>query len=335
MPGKSTQCGNNMAQESSEPLEYAGIIPILNKVIEISSKYPFWGKVDVYSHYLSSGPLIEVITDMENPSLLSVQINEVDLKQKNLVSNFKALYTHGGLTSKWESDAQYKWVTVNDPKVAAKIVYEILTKVYQKDPNSARFVITEVDGNDTDKATYNSSGEFITGIGYGKGEFANYKQPKYLPNAQEYNEINRNYTTKIVLGVIAVIAIGFLSNFASSSDSLYYNDDNPKGHYEYQEQKATTSVKNEYPDSWMIGKWRARAISEYGPLSVTLDIDKYGNTYETIIYPNGKSEMNSFKMCYDRDQQQLYHKDGSLRIIYKVYPSSRQFGDSEMMFSKI
>ena len=93
--------------------------------------------------------------------------------------------------------------------------------------------------------------------------------------------------------------------------------------------------KNEYPDSWMIGRWRARAISEYGPLSVTLDIDKYGNTYETIIYPNGKSEMNSFKMCYDRDQQQLYHKDGSLRIIYKVYPSSRQFGDGEMMFAKI
>lgn len=94
------------------------------------------------------------------------------------------------------------------------------------------------------------------------------------------------------------------------------------------------SVEREFPDSWMVGKWRASMSSGYGSMTVTLEIDKYGNTFETIEYSNGGYERNSFTIYYDRDAQQLYFKDGSVTSRFKVYPSSHTFGDGELMFYK-
>lgn len=69
-------------------------------------------------------------------------------------------------------------------------------------------------------------------------------------------------------------------------------------------------------------------------MTITLEIDKYGNTLEIIEYSNGGYEMNNFTLKYDRNTQKLYHKDGSLTINYKVNPSSHTFGDGELIFTK-
>ena len=96
---KCPKCGKNMVQESCESIEYGGIIQILNKVADIRSKFPnFWVKLSVYPDNFSIDPLIEVITDQEDASMFSVQINEEDLKKMNLVSNFEALDYYDGFT---------------------------------------------------------------------------------------------------------------------------------------------------------------------------------------------------------------------------------------------
>ena len=205
---KCPKCGKNMVQESCESIEYGGIIQILNKVADIRSKFPnFWVKLSVYPDNFSIDPLIEVITDQEDASMFSVQINEEDLKKMNLVSNFEALDYYDGFTSNGNPDDPYKWVDVNDTKVAAKTVYEILTKVYQKKHQAARFVITGVE-DDLNKAKYNSSGEFLEGEGYGQGEFAYYKEPEYSQDVQEYNEADgqeENNASKYIWYVIGFI----------------------------------------------------------------------------------------------------------------------------------
>lgn len=143
-----------------------------------------------------------------------------------------------------------------------------------------------------------------------------------------------SYKTWERIGV-AVVAVFFLIYlFAPSCDNSCYHDDETEKYYEHQEKTSTPTIENEYPDSWMVGKWRTRLSSMYGTMIVTLEIDEYGNTFETIEYSNGGYERNSFKMYYDRDSQQLYFKNGSLTTHYNVYPSSRRFGDGEMMFSK-
>lgn len=98
--------------------------------------------------------------------------------------------------------------------------------------------------------------------------------------------------------------------------------------------QKTYEQTNGYPDAWMVGKWRARISSGYGNMTITLEIDKYGNTLEIIKYSNGGYEMNNFTLQYDRNTQKLYHKDGSLTINYKVNPSSHTFGDGELIFTK-
>ena len=145
------------------------------------------------------------------------------------------------------------------------------------------------------------------------------------------------YKTKLIIAAVALIAI--LSaiiippivkeNRRVKEELKQEINDMLRDSYE-----KTQAIKNEYPDSWMVGKWRTRLSSMYGTMIVTLEIDEYGNTFETIEYSNGGYERNSFKMYYDRNAQQLYFKDGALTTRYNVYTSSREFGDGDMMFRK-
>ena len=90
---------------------------------------------------------------------LPAKINEEDLRKMNLVAGFEALDYHEEFTSNDEPDDTYTWVTVNDTKMATKIVYDLLTGVFKKKLESARFVITCVE-DDTEAAKYNSAGVF-------------------------------------------------------------------------------------------------------------------------------------------------------------------------------
>ena len=66
---------------------------------------------------------------------LPAKINEEDLRKMNLVAGFEALDYHEEFTSNDEPDVTYTWVTVNDTKMAAKIVYDLLTGVFKKNLN--------------------------------------------------------------------------------------------------------------------------------------------------------------------------------------------------------
>lgn len=253
---KCPKCGKVLLQEKTAPVEYEGIITILNKLAEIRSKFPnFWAKVSVYPDNFSIDPLIEVITECDgeyhygassgrglDSELLacidrgekllaiktykertgtdlklakdyvdaleqrprinaapvanapgtgefSVQINEEDLKKMNLVAGFEALDYHEEFTSNDNDEDTYTWVTVNDAKMAAKIVYDLLTGVFKKKLEAARFVITGVE-DDTDNAKYNSAGVFLEGKGYGQGKFAYYKEPETVQETQQFAGTN-------------------------------------------------------------------------------------------------------------------------------------------------
>lgn len=118
-----------------------------------------------------------------------VQINEEDLRKMNLIAGFEALDYHEEFTSNDKSDDTYTWATVNDTKMAAKIVYDLLTGVFKKKLESARFIITGVE-DDTDNAKYNSAGVFLEGKGYGQGEFAYYREPEAVQETQQFSGAN-------------------------------------------------------------------------------------------------------------------------------------------------
>ena len=123
---------------------------------------------------------------------LSVQINEEDLKKMNLVDAFKSLDYSSEFIKNDDPSDTFKWVEVNNTKVAAKIVYELLTKVFKKRLEAARFVITGVEDAEN-SAKYNSQGEFLEGKGYGQGEFAYYKESTQTQPVQQFagNEVQQ------------------------------------------------------------------------------------------------------------------------------------------------
>lgn len=273
---KCPKCGKVFSQETSAPVEYEGVIKILNKVVEIRSKFPnFWAKLSVYPDNFSIDPLIEVITECDGdkhyvvssgsgldaelkayiergekltaiklykdktgtdlksakdyvdaleqrpntnsvpvPNAhgtgeFSIQINEEELRKMNLVAEFESLDYHEEFTSNDEPNDTYTWVTVNDTRMAAKIVYDLLTSVFKKKLEFARFVITGVE-DDTDNAKYNSAGVFLEGKGYGQGEFAYYKEPETVQETQQFSGANLQQDEgsgcgQIIWWIIAII----------------------------------------------------------------------------------------------------------------------------------
>ncbi len=123
---------------------------------------------------------------------LSVQINDEDLKMMNLVDAFKSLEYSSEFNKNDDPSDNFKSIKVNNAKVAAKIVYELLTKVFKKHLEMARFVITGVEDPEN-SAKYNSQGVFLEGNGYGQGEFAYYKESTQTQSVQQFadNEVQQ------------------------------------------------------------------------------------------------------------------------------------------------
>ena len=122
-----------------------------------------------------------------NKGVFYVQINEEDLRKMNFVDSFDALDYRAEFTSNNDVDDTHIWVTVNDTKMAAIIVCDLLVGVFKKKLEAARFVITGVE-DDADNAKYNSAGVFLEGKGYGQGEFAYYKEPEVVQETQSFPE---------------------------------------------------------------------------------------------------------------------------------------------------
>lgn len=271
---KCPKCGKMFVQNTA-PVEYEGIVKIINKLAEIRTKFPDFGaKVSVYPDDFSIEPLIEVITEsdeelnygsssytslddellacikkgeklvavklymdktgtdlksakdyvdsldlkqMDNaaplanapsPGEFSVQLSVESLRKMNLVAEFEALDYHGDFFS---NDNDTYRITVNDAKMVAKIVYDLLTSVFKKNLEAVRFVITGVK-DDKDNAKYNSAGVFLEGKGYGQGEFAYYKEPEGVEEPEQPAESEKQRggcrgIGKFILWTIVIICV--------------------------------------------------------------------------------------------------------------------------------
>lgn len=115
--------------------------------------------------------------------VFKVVFNVEELKKKNLYPNLEAL----DYFDEFLDEPGQKYVIVNDAGMAAKIVYDLIVKVFNKNVDTLRFVITHVDDG-SDKAKYNIKGEFLEGEGYGEGQFAYYKDPSEQEDEEDEEE---------------------------------------------------------------------------------------------------------------------------------------------------
>ncbi len=97
---------------------------------------------------------------------------------------------------------------------------------------------------------------------------------------------------------------------------------------EYEEEYIQSYQKQETEDtsiaSWMIGTWKGTL--NYGNMNIfwALEIDKNGNTTQTIYNPQGGSEVELLYLKYDRKSQQLYYNDGGLNITIDVDANNKR-----------
>lgn len=97
---KCPKCGIQLINESPATCECAGIVKIINKVVEMKSKFPdFWAKVSVFPDNFSVEPLIDIIPDENTPENLDIHVDVENLKKLNLVSEFEGLSYHNEFVS--------------------------------------------------------------------------------------------------------------------------------------------------------------------------------------------------------------------------------------------
>lgn len=162
-------------------------------------------------------------------------------------------------------------------------------------------------------------GEFI---GFMKS-FTEAKEIPYKKVAIEpAKEVQLNFKDILIICSVVAVALSFIFIVPKITEAAYLRKVKQaelqleKERLERQAQ-AEKALDNTDLESWMVGTWAAFMTSEYGTMTITLEIDKYGNTFEIIEY-NGRYERNSFTMYYDRRAEQLYHKDHGGRVSYGV-----------------
>ena len=96
---------------------------------------------------------------------------------------------------------------------------------------------------------------------------------------------------------------------------------------EYANSQSPTETSTDL-EPWMIGTWKgSTTISDnYGnsfKMYWALEIDKYGNTTQIVSSTLG-SEIETFTLKYDRQEQHLYYKQGGLNVTFEVDSKSKQ-----------
>lgn len=86
-----------------------------------------------------------------------------------------------------------------------------------------------------------------------------------------------------------------------------------------------STAQSTYPDSWMVGKWRAiLSFDGSETVTITLTIDKYGNATQTEKWSYGGTETESFTLQYNREAQILYYREHGGTISYGVDPVNQK-----------
>ena len=91
----------------------------------------------------------------------------------------------------------------------------------------------------------------------------------------------------------------------------------------YESNTNSQEVSNTDIEPWMVGTWKGSSyVMDWNnnsvKLLVNLEIDKYGNATQFMQMQGGSLDVEQFTLKYDRRSEQLYHKDGGLRITIQV-----------------
>ena len=116
--------------------------------------------------------------------------------------------------------------------------------------------------------------------------------------------------------IISIVLIGFTILLQAS-----LNEDTSNEYYE--SNTSTQEVSNTDIEPWMIGTWKGSSyVMDWNnnsvKLFVNLEIDKYGNATQYMQMQGGSLDVEQFTLKYDRSSEQLYYKDGGLRITIQV-----------------
>lgn len=99
------------------------------------------------------------------------------------------------------------------------------------------------------------------------------------------------------------------------------------------------AIQNEYPDSWMVGTWKGSSqerdmYNNIVNVFCDLTIDKYGNATQYTGMKGYPVDVEQFTLRYDRSTQQLYFRDGGMRVTYKVNPNTHTISTGNMTLRK-
>lgn len=119
----------------------------------------------------------------------------------------------------------------------------------------------------------------------------------------------------LIVGVIIFVGIIVLAEISSYEDTSSYE--------ETIQENYTTTTNSEDIEPWMVGTWKGSSyVMDWNnnsvKLFVNLEIDKYGNATQYMQMQGGSLDAEQFTLKYDRSSEQLYNKDGGLRITIQV-----------------
>ena len=119
--------------------------------------------------------------------------------------------------------------------------------------------------------------------------------------------------------IISVVIVGIIILFQTS-----LNEDTSGRYNEYYESNTSSQeVSNTDVEPWMVGTWKGSSyVMDWNNnsvmLLVNLEIDKYGNATQYMQMQGGSLDVEQFTLKYDRSSEQLYYKDGGLKITIQV-----------------
>lgn len=129
-------------------------------------------------------------------------------------------------------------------------------------------------------------------------------------------EGNSYKSWKKVAIIISIVLIGIITLFKVS-----LNEDTSNEYYG--SNTSSQEISNTDIEPWMVGIWKGSSyVMDWNnnsvKLLVNLEIDKYGNATQFMQMQGGSLDVEQFTLKYDRSSEQLYYKDGGLRITIQV-----------------
>lgn len=134
--------------------------------------------------------------------------------------------------------------------------------------------------------------------------------------------------SKIVI-IASIILVGLIMLFRALADDTDDRYSIPNTDYTDYTTTETSSTNNTDIESWMAGTWKGSITTSdyYGnPFTFywTLEISPYGSTTQIVETSIGNYDMETYTLRYDRNNKQLYYRDGGGNVTIDVDTYSKK-----------